>query len=1207
MPLVLSIGELATDHVFWIPRSICKHHVSLEIARITQRQGGIKLGVQLYWELWKKLEHLRKVHDTRNIKESQEKAHKVANMPLKSEYSVPSATSPLRLRKLPHVTITNASNKPVSSPESKSNPSSPSKPSPSKAPATSPIEANLPPHLLLLANTETFDQWIQSDLVFKRLGDMYRKEHNWTFAAEWYGMAAEIAIHENQSLPSELPPPNSARSVSRSTLNTPRSTVTTARTPRKGYVDQDRNSVEVLNHNIHRYSDQFCTDPEDSFRELSVLCAEEEMNDMHYFKISTDQQDLALGYVLDRCNCLVEMGAFNQAEALAHICYKIMPYDTMVTGRAAKCCRPEIPENKTLLDAAVRIERSVRFVQKTLWRKVLLRRKLDKIALNGTATKISAFIRMILTRNRTIGDRLSAIPIKYIWTLIRKVLPVSLKTGRQSIRDWLEIWNSSAVMVQTMIRKWRCRRFFKLFFSGVKALKRIYFGQCIRCRLQKVVEKMQEELDFATEPFGQVESSLSGAPRKHTVVKDAWGADSIGVFESVAEDEASDVVDVSSDIKLYIHAGVVDISSGISSAIGSDTMELRTPDRSCITYGDLDKVETNSRALGLDTFRMSTVFPPSPTRSMITQDSYQFDSVGEAEFPMDSSLISLGDSAKYPPASPQSFRTLKSTDVDYNATMDDPSVLTMRTKKYRRSAAVAPAHELSSEDGNPTSSKLAMMSQNNDCTNLGSAWFDSSALSQKPSDNRTHCAVQHNTSIMSFAEQQSPCITLISYTSMREESSLQWIPFSILPDSAILRLVSSNTRTLGITSPSFTMNDAKRLARVVKACKRKFDVQQLQQFGPENTASFEKMQRTTVPRELPWYSLTSLIIYGTKMNYSGLKTLLDLGIYQFETLTLGHVGINYRIGAYLGELLKSSSTIAPAKKVPQFKTVAKQSDAQVPSFTTTFLTSNELEEVAGDEVRAFEDPGDVVIVDPELHDGLVVLPNNTYRYNASLLSSGRQNEDPTQHTRRKVLTLTQIEKIPNYEFKPPPMLTKLYIENELNLGDRGVIPLFQALVYNTSLRIISIRNCNITARAVSQAIGHYLTLSDSLEVLNLNDNNLDAESCVSIVRAIANKGTKGYLREVWCKHQYPLFTTEECLDIFAVGLMLVGVKVDAESISATQATQMEMMSGVDMDETENMTRSKVLSDYSDDQAAAFASQRDMTADYLVHTSKTVYI
>jgi hypothetical protein len=54
--------------------------------------------------------------------------------------------------------------------------------------------------------------------------------------------------------------------------------------------------------------------------------------------------------------------------------------------------------------------------------------------------------------------------------------------------------------------------------------------------------------------------------------------------------------------------------------------------------------------------------------------------------------------------------------------------------------------------------------------------------------------------------------------------------------------------------------------------------------------------------------LRSLIIYGTRMGFSGLKHIISLGIAHLQTLTIGQTGMTHHFGSHLGTILSSFST-----------------------------------------------------------------------------------------------------------------------------------------------------------------------------------------------------------------------------------------------------------------------------------------------------------
>lgn len=119
-------------------------------------------------------------------------------------------------------------------------------------------------------------------------------------------------------------------------------------------------------------------------------------------------------------------------------------------------------------------------------------------------------------------------------------------------------------------------------------------------------------------------------------------------------------------------------------------------------------------------------------------------------------------------------------------------------------------------------------------------------------------------------------VSLISTKSVTYESAIQWVPFGILPESEITRLLSCTV--LVICSPSFSMNDCKRLNKVI---------------------CFEDN------RNRLWWNIRSVIIYGTNIGSSGLFGLLDIGVSHLKSLSISHVGSTYQLGQLLGRQMLS--------------------------------------------------------------------------------------------------------------------------------------------------------------------------------------------------------------------------------------------------------------------------------------------------------------
>lgn len=121
--------------------------------------------------------------------------------------------------------------------------------------------------------------------------------------------------------------------------------------------------------------------------------------------------------------------------------------------------------------------------------------------------------------------------------------------------------------------------------------------------------------------------------------------------------------------------------------------------------------------------------------------------------------------------------------------------------------------------------------------------------------------------------------------------------------------------------------------------------------------------------------------------------------------------------------------------------------------------------------------------------------------------------------------------------KTPPSLTKLYIEDEASFGDNGMVNLVKRLQFNSSLRILSVRNCKLTKKS-SNDIARYVGISGSLEILNVNDNLFNETCCRQFLRAIANKGAKGNFASLHCTGNQPALSHDKVVSILKEGMNL---------------------------------------------------------------------
>jgi tetratricopeptide (TPR) repeat protein len=168
---------------------------------------------------------------------------------------------------------------------------------------------------------------------------------------------------------------------------------------------------------------------------------------------------------------------------------------------------------------------------------------------------------------------------------------------------------------------------------------------------------------------------------------------------------------------------------------------------------------------------------------------------------------------------------------------------------------------------------------------LGSAWFSSSSSASSFSSSSHLLAatasfcnqkeLEEHVEGCALLGEDVPC--LISIKSVKDDATVQWVPFGILPDEGVGRLLTATA--LVITSQTFSVADCKRLAHVAA------------QRGH-------------------WRSISSLIVHGTKMGPRGFSQFLALGIRHLHTLSLASVGLLPGLGVVLGQVLANLLTPA---------------------------------------------------------------------------------------------------------------------------------------------------------------------------------------------------------------------------------------------------------------------------------------------------------
>lgn len=84
-------------------------------------------------------------------------------------------------------------------------------------------------------------------------------------------------------------------------------------------------------------------------------------------------------------------------------------------------------------------------------------------------------------------------------------------------------------------------------------------------------------------------------------------------------------------------------------------------------------------------------------------------------------------------------------------------------------------------------------------------------------------------------------------------------------------------------------------------------------------------------------------------------------------------------------------------------------------------------------------------------------------------------------------------------------------------------------------------------------------------MINLSDNHLDLEACTSLVRAVANRGSKGYFRQLYLKTQCPVLSHEHLLHLYETSSTLA-VGFSADNIHAIEETKTELVFNKNSDE-----------------------------------------
>ena len=497
-------------------------------------------------------------------------------------------------------------------------------------------------------------------------------------------------------------------------------------------------------------------------------------------KLSKLEKAYLCGLVLDRGECLVELCVYESAEHCGRYAYSVLPLDSVVTGRAARCCHQKTEQNAAIHSQAAGVYRAVELMSRILSKKVAARRKEARLALNNYATTINSGIRMALVRNRLAGDFLELTTAGNIASRIFKFRGL-WKSGKKELQQWVELWNVSCNIIQRGMWRWFIRRKNTKVIRGINGCKRIWRGQRVRSGIRDKISAIQDKLDAN----GFCEHGEEGL-----------------YFDSLS------VKRLTCGMTALTHA---QNEPSVSLPRISSSAKL-SPDKS------LSRAQSERKA---------NEFPLQLKSRNARKHPVGAVDAGNSWFAPSNSTTSY--------SSPQRAE-LKSNSAPASVNIYSPTSSSNKSPDCQQSSAVVSIEELD---------MLVQMS----------------------------------------AQTGEDVITLISKKSMLNDMAYKWIPFAILPEEGVVRLLTCTA--LVVTSPSFGLQDS---MRIVYYCRR-----------------YKHL----------WSNIKALHVYGTRLAHGpGLRNLLNLGLHDMHTLTIAHTGLPPSFGSYLGEILSDLGLDMKSKSSP---------------------------------------------------------------------------------------------------------------------------------------------------------------------------------------------------------------------------------------------------------------------------------------------------
>lgn len=566
-----------------------------------------------------------------------------------------------------------------------------------------------------------------------------------------------------------------------------------------------------------------------------------------------EKQDCFLMVLLNRAECLSEIAEFTEAEKYAGFIFSKRRTDVHLCGRAAKCCRRNKntpPLIRELQEGADRMERGILLVQSRYrMRLAQVERENLKYGIKAGFT-VTSFLRMLLVRNRMVERRCSNCPPQHMNALVKSFLEgrISImKSGSESLLAHIELWYLAATTVQNCVKKWYARKNFNKFFKGIRGLERIFRGQICRKRIRKYFSKIQSKLD--NNPSDEERAQMTKVERMkidyERIERLCCGTTCISSEESI-----QGTIQLSAEESPLRHKTRRDRRRRINPVTGrfEDNLAGSTTTNPMLSQNSANFLHSHSRT------QHSRSLGHSHSHTFSHEEQKTDDS--QAENSILKSKTLNGD-----------------TDLPQINSFQFASPTSSRKNSSRKKSVLSSRRD---SGNNYTGGNTARSEMSTD-SSIGSARFTGKKFSADL--------------IKEFAARNpdEDVISFVSYMSVKDDSTKQWIPFGILPEREIIRLVQCTV--LILSSPSFSMQDCKRMTTIIK----KYSLDS-------------------------WKRLKSLFVGGTRMGISGLRDLLELGIDHMQSLTFSNTGMNHFFGQDLGAQLISKELVQRIKsnsKLPQ--------------------------------------------------------------------------------------------------------------------------------------------------------------------------------------------------------------------------------------------------------------------------------------------------